>query len=301
MLHYTYHYNFSIKETLMIKLFVSDMDGTLLNGQHVISSANAQAIRDLEKAGIEFLIATGRSYNSAAPLLKMHDLTAKMITLNGATFNEKDGSIKYTHTLASSDINEMIQYAQDHQLDYSLMTPEEYYLNDYQEFIDRIEAHMQLSQTDIDDQSSTSQFIVDTSFVHPVEDYNPDAELPICKIMILSTDEEAKQQFIKQFNDYPDLDITSSAPDNLEITSNKAQKGLALEDYAAENGYSLNEIVTIGDSLNDRSMLQMAHYSFAMENASDEVKSLANYQAPHHNEDGVAKVIHDILEGKYQD
>ncbi|MBG9982436.1 HAD family phosphatase [Aerococcaceae bacterium DSM 111020] len=285
----------------MIKLFVSDMDGTLLNGQHVISSANAQAIRDLENAGIEFLIATGRSHNSAAPLLKMHDLSAKMITLNGATFNEKDGSIKYTHTLTSSDINEMVQYAQEHQLDYSIMTPEDYYLKDYQQFIDRIEAHMQLSQSNLDDQSSTSQFIVDTSFVHPVEEYVPNAELPICKIMILSTDEEAKQAFINQFNHYPDLDITSSAPDNLEITSNKAQKGLALEDYATEKGYSINEIATIGDSLNDRSMLQMAHYSFAMDNASEQVKSLANYQAPHHDEDGVAKVIYDILEGKYNE
>ncbi len=50
----------------MIKLFASDMDGTLLNPNHVISDTTAQAIRDLQaQSDIEFLIATGRDYRSA--------------------------------------------------------------------------------------------------------------------------------------------------------------------------------------------------------------------------------------------
>lgn len=290
----------------MIKLFVSDMDGTLLNGRHVISPENAQAIRDLEAAGIEFLIATGRSYNSASPLLKMHDLAPKMITLNGATFNEKDGALKYMHALQRDDISEIISYAQEYNLLYSVMTPENYYLADFEDFIKKIKTHVEYAQHDLfgshgryDDTSSTSQFIVDTSYVYPVSDYNPLYATDTCKVMILSSDDAAKEHFIQTFNHYPNLDITSSAPDNLEITSKRAQKGLALEEYAAEQGLTLNEIATIGDSLNDRSMLLSAAYSFAMDNAPAKVKTLANYRAPHHNDNGVAQVIYDVLNGKY--
>ena len=290
----------------MIKLFVSDLDGTLLNGKHVVSPENAQAIRDLEAAGIEFLVATGRSYNSAAPLLEMHGLSPKMITLNGATFIETDGSIRYTHTLDTSEIKDILMYAVEHNLEYSIMTPEDYYLANYEEFIERIAKHVEEAKAemdeddpDYDDTTSTSQFLVDTSYVHDISEYDPNMELPICKIMILSSDETAKEEFLNTFDENPNIDITSSSPDNLEITNIKAQKGLALEEYAIEQGYTLNEIVTIGDSLNDSSMLQMATYSFAMENASPQVKSLTNYEAPHHNENGVAKVIADVISGKY--
>ena len=57
----------------------------------------------------------------------------------------------------------------------------------------------------------------------------------------------------------------------------------------------MDEVATIGDSLNDRSMLRMAKYSYAMENAPDEVKAMARYAAPANTDDGVAIVIERLL------
>src|SRR5699024_2721597 len=59
------------------------------------------------------------------------------------------------------------------------------------------------------------------------------------------------------------------------------------------------DVATIGDSLNDRSMLQMAGHSYAMDNASPEVKAMAKFIAPSHREDGVAVVIEEILNQLY--
>ena len=47
----------------MIKLIASDMDGTLINSSHEISSRNLNAIRRAQESGIEFAIATGRDYS----------------------------------------------------------------------------------------------------------------------------------------------------------------------------------------------------------------------------------------------
>ena len=56
----------------MIKLIASDMDGTLLNDKMEVSDENAQAIRDAQAAGIEFMVATGRNRKEALPPLKLH-------------------------------------------------------------------------------------------------------------------------------------------------------------------------------------------------------------------------------------
>ena len=58
----------------MIKLIASDMDGTLLNDKMEVSDENAQAIRDAQAAGIEFMVATGRGVTEATPLLAAQDL-----------------------------------------------------------------------------------------------------------------------------------------------------------------------------------------------------------------------------------
>ena len=77
----------------MIKLFASDMDGTLLNEKHVISKENAHAVKQLQAAGIEFIIATGRDYNMVRFLLDPHDIQCRVIGLNGATVYDVDGTL----------------------------------------------------------------------------------------------------------------------------------------------------------------------------------------------------------------
>src|SRR5699024_12560543 len=94
---------------------------------------------------------------------------------------------------------------------------------------------------------------------------------------------------------YEDLDSTSSGPDNLAVTHSKAQKGFAVAEYAASSGIAMEDVATIGDSLNERSMLQTAGHSYAMDNASPELKEMAKFIAPSHREDGVAVVIEEIL------
>ena len=75
----------------MIKLIASDMDGTLLNNDLVVPEENINAIKEAQKAGIEFMIATGRGIHEALPLLEKYHLHPAYITLNGAqVFDENE-------------------------------------------------------------------------------------------------------------------------------------------------------------------------------------------------------------------
>lgn len=292
-------------EDYMIKIFASDMDGTLLNDNHLITNRTAQAIKQLQESGIQFIISTGRSYNSAAPLLFMHGIKVPMINLNGAVFTDINGVAHNKLPLDYQIVLDMINFAKNNNLTYSVMTADNYYMENPNSFIQHIKSYIEQNKhesnllTQLTEDSSTAQFIVDTDYIHHLDDFNLTSDHRPLKMMILSNNQHLKQKFIDTFNPNESIDIVSSGPDNLEITNHRAQKGLALKSYVESLGLTMDNVAAIGDSLNDRSMLKMAKYSFAMDNAPNNIKALTRFQAPDNHDEGVARVIEDILAGKY--
>ena len=77
----------------MIKIIASDLDGTLLNEKNVISEETQKMIRKSQKAGIRWIIATGRSMKTAEILVKQVGITCDYVLLNGAEFRKDDGTL----------------------------------------------------------------------------------------------------------------------------------------------------------------------------------------------------------------
>ncbi|MBZ6528036.1 HAD family phosphatase [Aerococcaceae bacterium DSM 111021] len=287
----------------MVKLFVSDMDGTLLNEEHVISDRNASAVKALQQAGIEFVIATGRAYNSAKPILDVHNINCKMINLNGAAVYNLNGEIETKIPLEIGTVKKMLKYLDESDTEYSVMTDKYFYVDDKEAFIERV--HEMLRKLDIekhtniktdDAYSSDAQFIHEIAYIKGMDEFSYTDDTMALKFMVFGEPSDNKlTNFYEAFKALEDLDITSSGPDNLEITHSKAQKGFAVEKYAASRGISMEDVATIGDSLNDRSMLKMAGHSYAMGNSAPEVIEMAKTIAPSHREDGVAVVIEELL------
>ncbi|KAA9298987.1 MULTISPECIES: Cof-type HAD-IIB family hydrolase [Aerococcus] len=282
--------------TNLIKLFVTDMDGTLLNDHHVISDANRQAILSLKDQEIEFMVATGRGYHSAQPLLDMQDLRCPMINLNGAVFTDINGQASQQKYFSGQLLSELLDYFNYYSINYSIMTQNQYYLYNPETFIDQIKA---ISQGDPKAMASAAQFIFDTNYIRDIRDYINGENEPALKVMVFSEDHAILQQFIEHFDSHPELAVSSSGTDNLEITQRDATKGNALMAYAQSKGYQSDEILTIGDSHNDISMFHPVKYSYAMANASQLVKDQANYLAPSNKEDGVAQVIANLLKERH--
>lgn len=289
----------------MIKLFVSDMDGTLLNENHVISDRTAAAVKKLqETTDIEFMIATGRAFKSASVLTSAQGISCRMINLNGASIHEEDGSLTDSTPLLSSTVVEITKYLDHLDVDYAVSTTNNYYVSDFDGFLERISHFMDVKQSDLvdkeTDEVTNSQLLAHYGDVKPVSEMNLTSDNPALKLLLFSSDSNTLVKIREQLSQYSDLDITASAADNIEITHRDAQKGLAVEAYAKSQGYTMNEVATIGDSLNDRSMLQMAAYSYAMENAPERIKEMAKNIAPANTSDGVASVIETIIKDYHQ-
>lgn len=285
----------------MIKFFVSDLDGTLLNRQHVVSDKNAEAIHRLEEAGIEFMVATGRTYHSARPVLDVHGINCWMINYNGAAVFDQTGQAVQTHAIKDQTVKELIDYFISNNIEHSIMALNSLYIPNRDDFLAQIQKVIQEQSKRSDDNTggisglTASQFEAETAVTYDLDDFELRSDNPVLKIMIMDKDHTKLKDYRKDLESYRDLDITSSGPDNLEVTHIQAQKGLAISEYVEERGYTMDNVLAIGDSLNDRSMLKMAGYSYAMDNASDEVKKIAKYTAPSNADDGVSYVIDQIL------
>lgn len=107
---------------------------------------------------------------------------------------------------------------------------------------------------------------------------------------------EAFADVIQELNKMGGLAVSSSSSSNIEINDEKAQKGIALLEYAKKRGIKPAEIAAIGDNLNDKSMIEKAGVGVAMGNAIPLIKKLAQLQTLTNNENGVAHVLKIFIE-----
>ena len=94
---------------------------------------------------------------------------------------------------------------------------------------------------------------------------------------------------------FPDVKITSSTANNLEINSAAAHKGRALARFADHLGLSLANCAAFGDGMNDFTMVEAAGLGVAMANAAPEVKRVAKLVTRSNDDDGVARVLEAIF------
>ena len=81
---------------MTVKMFVTDLDGTLLNKEHRISAENKKAVQEAVAAGVVVTIATGRMYESALPYAKELEVDVPIITYNGALIRSVGGRDYYS-------------------------------------------------------------------------------------------------------------------------------------------------------------------------------------------------------------
>lgn len=105
------------------------------------------------------------------------------------------------------------------------------------------------------------------------------------------------QEIGEKLGQNPELAVASSFILNQEVTEVRAQKGPVLKEYIESLGYTMDEVMVLGDSLNDYSMISMDFgATVAMENAVPEIKKAAKYITKSNNEFGVAYAIDQVLE-----
>lgn len=104
-------------------------------------------------------------------------------------------------------------------------------------------------------------------------------------------DDEVRNEVLKELKEYKELEITNSSPINIEVNALGINKAAALAKVSEKLGFTMENVMAMGDSLNDIAMIEKAGVGVAMGNAQDIVKETADWVTDVNTENGVAKAI----------
>ncbi|GAA3016448.1 Cof-type HAD-IIB family hydrolase [Tetragenococcus solitarius] len=282
----------------MVKLIVSDMDGTLLDEKKQIPQKNIEAIRYAQSKGIEFMVATGRNRQGALPMLEAVGIECPMIALNGAQVFDKAGSSVLKAPIERALVEEVLLFLEKGKIYYEILTNQGVYSQSKEQRIENwaamaTETMPNLSRKQAMEISFTKLEIIPITFVKSIRELIRNENITVFKINYFYTGDPSVLKKLAQLinKNFKDLVTTSSDRNNLEITYHTAQKGLAIAQIAKEQKIALEEVMVIGDNLNDISMFQVVENSFAMGNSLSEVKKQAKYVTGTNNDGGAGEAI----------
>ena len=280
----------------MIKCIASDMDGTLLNSMEKISEENVRAIKMAQENGVNFIIATGRSYKEARHMLDEAGVNCSVLSLNGAAVYDESGKMIADDPLHIKSVQQVRKVLDEHKLYYEIYTNKGIFTYSKEQslaiLVDILVAAMPNLNPSLIAEKARERF--ESDFITLIDDYDKLYDIPdlqFYKFLIFSDDDSLLGEISGQLKQSPELAVSSSGPGNLEITNQTAQKGIALSHFVEERNIALSDTMAIGDNFNDCSMFERVGKPVAMGNAPAEIKKLCSEVTLTNDENGVAKAI----------
>lgn len=253
-----------------IRLVIADVDGTLVkpnaDKSEVASTRLITAVDKVIEMGILFSIATARGLDKIEGLVKSLKLNSPIIVDNGARIYDC-----------------MIQ---------------KYIFNSYigEKKVKEIITVLGEFPYEIIADTTKGRIIYDLK--------NPTSLKEVVKLVILHVSPYKAQEVYERIINIKDIKVSKSvsgedpAKESIHITNFDTGKDKALHRIADLSGINLENVMAIGDSYNDFSLMTESGFRVAMGNSVAEIKAIADYIAPTFQEDGVAHVLEKFILGK---
>ena len=254
-------------------LFVSDMDGTLLDSGHEISRENADAIRYFTGNGGTFTVATGRMVRTIAQYVTQINANAPIISINGAAIYDLARGKLLHSTPLDTDIVKIVEKLATEfpELGIEAITMEKLYICR--------ESHVTRRHCEI------------VKMPHELTDIRE--VIGECMKLNLMHDPgylDRVEQFVGAR--YPDeFYMVHSDPQYLEVLHKGVNKGLGLRIIADIKHIAKENTCAIGDNYNDIELLKNAALSFAPANAEQQLKDIADVVVSTNDDNAVCQAI----------
>lgn len=262
------------------RLLAFDMDDTLLTDDLTISLRTVKAVRAAAERGVKVVLSTGRMHRSALPYMRMLALDGPVISANGAMVRDSADDTIFRHvTLPMEIAQEVAAWCDRENLYLQVYLRDDYYFRKACFY-----SRMYAQRTGVEgiEAGPLSAFL---------------KEEPTKMIIINEPDmiETLNRDCLDRYGDR--LYITISKSMYLEFLHKEATKGNALRYLAESYGIPREEVLAVGDSLNDLSMIEYAGLGLAVRNGRPEVLKAADAVIDGNMEDGVAKAIETYVLG----
>ncbi|MDF2594434.1 MAG: family phosphatase [Clostridia bacterium] len=259
----------------MIKLIVSDMDGTLLNNKGELSPEFFEVFKELKKRGIVFAVASGRQYFTLHQTFKAIAEDIIFIAENG-TYGLYKGQEIAHNPLEESLVKALIQKGRlIKDTDIVVCTKTGAYIeNNTPRLIDEVK-----------------KYYVKHDIVEDLMQVKGDVlKVTLCDFKGAEVNSHPHFIDLKET-----LQICIAGERWLDMMAKGINKGTVIKQIQKTFDIKYEETMVFGDYLNDYEMMENAYYSYAMENAHPELKKAARFRAQSNEANGVIEKIKEML------
>lgn len=283
------------------RLLALDLDGTVLRSDGAVAPATIQAIARAKSAGLTVALCTGRGLKEAQQVIDTLHHTGPLILANGALISDPlTGRTLHRATMephVSMPVIEALVEGDDAVLvlldpevvdhDYLIIRPERMNANTKWWFDYVGASYRGVARATEDD----LHHAVRVGIVGPAS-HMPGVESKL-------TERFGPSLFVQHFMAVAEDEDAGEPVHVLEVFNRGVNKWAGLDWLCEAEGYGAEEIIAIGDHINDVEMIAGAGCGIAMGNAVPEVRQVANYQTLDNDHDGVARAIGHILAGEW--
>ena len=289
----------------MYKLIAIDLDGTLLNSYGQISEKNKLALNNAKEKGIQIVLASGRTTDSVKSIANEIGVQNYIICGNGSLiYDLQKEEIIYDKFIEKKKALQIIDICEKNSIYYNIYTENMVIAKTLN---NNVLFYYQENANKPDNKKTKINIVQDIyEYVKNLENQN------ILKITISDNDVIIFNSIIRKLREVKDIDVldvehmsrkiikTGTEESKLEyyyteITKKNVDKWYAIEFLMENLNINSNEVLTIGDNVNDKLMIENAGCGVAMGNSAPYVKEVSNLVVAHNNEDGVAEAIEKII------
>lgn len=292
----------------MYKLIAIDLDGTLLNSYGEISNRNKQAIKNAKANGLEIVLTSGRMSSSVRAIAEEIGANNYIIAGNGAlVYDLKNETILYNETIPTEKVLKIAKICDENNIYYTVTT-EKYILSKKLKYALLYYHH--------ENSKKPQDKITNINIVEDVQKYINENDVgKITKIVISDESKEVFNGILKKFSNLTGINVldvsymsrkiiesgTKKTEINYyysEITKENVNKWESIKKLAEFLNIQTNEIMTIGDNLNDLEMIMNAGIGIVMGNSALSNKELGKVIVSSNDLDGVAEAIEKFVLNK---
>jgi Cof subfamily protein (haloacid dehalogenase superfamily) len=275
----------------MYKLFITDLDGTLLDDRKTIPQANLEALKRLVTDDIHITVFTGRNYHSAKPFIDALGIDIPVVFQNGAfIMNPRSQEILYQSGLGSSEASAITRIAFERGFDAIVYKG---FMAIPDMLIQRTEWNGSPYEPYVLHNHYRTEFV--PSILDRIRDTDTISQLAIIGKQDALTvfEREMRERFRGTIS--PIYSSVISGTGFLEFFGPDVSKGIALQKVLERFHITPEETVFIGDNYNDVELMEIVGLPVAVDNSPEFVKKLCRLVVANNNDAGVADAVQRIF------
>ena len=287
----------------MYKIATIDLDGTMLNQYGTVTQKTKEAIKRAQQKGIEIVIASGRPIDSIKTIAKEIQSEKYFISGNGAIiYDIAKKKIIYENILKKQKVLDIIKICEENSIYYNIYTEKEIIAKSLQCNV----LYYHKENLNKEEKNKTHINIIDNIY-----DYIANREEKVLKITVCDSTQSIFNSIMRKLKEIDDIEVlevshmsrkmirqgTEEIPIEYfytEVSAKNVDKWNAIKVLKEKMQINTDEIVAIGDNINDEMMIKNAGLGIAMGQSHPHIKEIADKVVSANTEDGVAEALDSL-------